>query len=219
MHFEFLVEGQCELTALSTILDQIVGEYNNPHTWKIHKHRGIGKFPADLMAKPNPADQSLLHNLPARLRAYGATQDKDLLVVVLVDLDHRNSCKELKKDLLNVLNTCPQKPNCLFRIAIEELEAWFLGDQEAIIRAYPNVNINILKNYIQDSQCGTWELLMDAISPGFRSNMKGSHSQLILGKKVEFAKRISLHMNVENNQSPSFKCFRDGIRKHIFCFN
>ena len=115
--------------------------------------------------------------------------------------------------MLNVLDTCPQKPNCLFRIAIEELEAWFLGDQEAVTRAYPNANIGVLKNYKQDSQCGTWELLMDAISPGFRNNINGSRSQRILGKKVEFAKKISSHMNVEKNQSPSFKCFCDGIRK------
>ena len=43
--------------------------------------------------------------------------------------------------------------------AIEESEAWLLGDREALIAAYPDINLEILDTYVQDSQCGTWELL------------------------------------------------------------
>ena len=75
MHYEILVEGQSELTLLSTIMPQILGAYNEPHTWKIHKHRGIGKLPQDMAANPNPTNPSLLHNLPAKLRAYGRRTD------------------------------------------------------------------------------------------------------------------------------------------------
>ena len=32
MHYEILVEGQSELTLLSTIMPQILGAYNEPHT-------------------------------------------------------------------------------------------------------------------------------------------------------------------------------------------
>jgi hypothetical protein len=89
MHFEFLVEGQTELTALSILMRQILGEYDDRHTWRIHKHRGIGRLPDNPTAKPNKCDQSLLHNLPSKLRAYGAEKRDDLVVVVLVDLDNR----------------------------------------------------------------------------------------------------------------------------------
>ena len=140
MHFEFLVEGQCELTALSIWMPKIIGEYKNPHTWKIHKHRGLGKLMEDMSAKPNPADNTLLHNLPSKLRAYGASNKTDLVVVTLVDLDDHSDCREFKRQLLSTLQTCNTQPQAMFRIAIEELEAWFLGDPQAVFQAYPDAD-------------------------------------------------------------------------------
>ncbi|MBF0262938.1 MAG: hypothetical protein HQL97_14005 [Magnetococcales bacterium] len=67
MHLEILVEGQTELTVLSMLMPRIIGPYQQPHTWKIHKHRGIGSLPEDPSARPNWLDTSLLHNLPSRL--------------------------------------------------------------------------------------------------------------------------------------------------------
>ena len=83
MHFEILVEGQIELTTLSILMEKIVGPFNNPHTWKIHKHRGIGKFPNDPSLPVNRNDFTLLHNLPAKLRAYGREMRENDSVVVL----------------------------------------------------------------------------------------------------------------------------------------
>lgn len=137
MHFEILVEGQTELTALSILMKNIVGEYGQPHTWKIHKHRGIGRIPDDPALEPNKNDQTLLHNLPSKLRAYGEEERDDVVVVVLVDLDDREDCTVFKSDIVDLLNHCRKKPKSLFRIAVEELEAWFLGDQLAIKLAYP----------------------------------------------------------------------------------
>ncbi|MDL2322315.1 hypothetical protein LJC47_08240 [Desulfosarcina sp. OttesenSCG-928-B08] len=53
MHFEFLAEGQTELTALSILMQKILCEYGKPHTWKIHKHRGIGSIPDRPEATPD----------------------------------------------------------------------------------------------------------------------------------------------------------------------
>ena len=110
MHFEFLVEGQCELTALSILMSKILGPYQDPHTWKIHKHRGIGKFPTDPAQKPSLHDGSLLHNLSSKLRAYGNTHRKDLAVVVLVDMDNRPYCRVFKQELVHQLEFCIHKP-------------------------------------------------------------------------------------------------------------
>jgi len=216
MHFEILVEGQTELTALSSsILTQILGTYGKPHTWKIHKHRGIGKLPEDLVARHKPADQTLLHNLPVKLRAYGKSLQPDQVVVVLVDLDDRPDCKAFKRDLLGILDVCQPKPSVTFRIAIEELEAWFLGDQEAIQAAYPNAKLDILENYQQDSICGTWELLANAIHPGGLGALqnKGKRSPLTLEEKRKWATKITQKMDVNKNLSPSFCCFRDKLRE------
>jgi hypothetical protein len=215
MHFEILVEGQSELTALSILMGKILCEYGNPHTWKIHKHRGIGRIPDYPEAKPNKNDPTLLHNLPSKLRAYGSEGRDDVVVVVLLDLDDRPNCASFKKELTDLLNFCPQKPKTLFRIAIEELEAWFFGDQQAIKQAYPDAKQQVLDSYIQDSQCGTWEKFAEAIYPGGLAALEqhGRRSGRYLEQKLIWAKEISPRLDVEGNQSPSFQCFRDGIRK------
>jgi hypothetical protein len=215
MHFEILVEGQTELTALSILMKNIVGEYGNPHTWRVHKHRGIGRIPDDPTAKPNKHDQTLLHNLPSKLRAYGEEGRDDVVVVVLVDLDARPDCSAFKSDLTGLLNHCAKKPKSIFRIAIEELEAWFFGDQLSIKKAYPKVRQPMLDGYVQDSQCRTWEMLAEAIYPGGLNSLgqHGKRSVKILEQKRVWAKEICPHMDVENNHSHSFQCFRDGIRR------
>ncbi len=215
MHFEILVEGQCELTALSILMSKILGPYQEPHTWKIHKHQGIGKFPEDPSKHPSPKDASLLHNLASKLRAYGKENRKDLVVVVLVDLDDRPDCRAYKHELLHQLDFCDQKPNTLFRIAIEELEAWYIGDRAAIEQAYPNANISDLETYVQDSICGTWELLARVVNEKDVQVLieNSRRSRRLLEVKVNWAKKISPFMDVEHNQSPSFIAFRDGLRK------
>ncbi|MEI8394752.1 MAG: DUF4276 family protein [Rhodospirillaceae bacterium] len=213
MHFEFLVEGHSDLIALSILMDKILGTYGQTHTWKIHKHRGIGTLPAKPCAKPDKKDQTLLHNLPSKLRAYGAERRDDVAVVVLVDLDSRPDCVSFKRELEELLNYCTDKPKTLFRIAIEEMEAWFFGDKNAIIKAYPNADLIVLNGYVQDSRCGTWEKLADAIHPGGSVGLKnnGRRSVRTLEQKQAWAKDICPHIDINNNQSPSFCTFRDGV--------
>jgi len=215
MHFEFLVEGQTELTALSILMEKIVGAYGQPHTWKIHKHRGIGRLPGDPKARSNKNDQTLLHNLPSKLRAYGNEGREDLVVVVLVDLDDRQDCRVFKDSLSSLLSYCPKKPNTIFRIAIEELEAWFLADADAVLAAYPEARKEILDGYLQDSQCGTWEKLAEAVYPGGVAALGkyGKRSVRILEQKRIWASKICPLIDVEVNRSQSFVVFRDGIRQ------
>ena len=215
MHFEFLVEGQCELTALSILMPKILGPYKEPHTWKIHKHRGIGKFPVDPSQKPSPRDESLLHNLSSKLRAYGKEDRKDLVVVVLVDLDDRPNCRVFKQELVHQLDFCKKKPNTLFRIAIEELEAWYLGDRNAIKQAYPNANFKVLDGYTQDSICGTWELFAQVVNDKEVQALLAVNrrSQRLLAAKKQWAIDVTPLMDIEQNLSPSFVVFRDGVRR------
>jgi hypothetical protein len=215
MHFEILVEGQSEVTALSILMSKIIGEYKSPHTWKIHKHQGIGKIPDNPAERPNIKDKSLLHNLTAKLRAYGAEDNPNLVVVVLVDLDDKVDCVAFKSELVALLGYCDKKPRSLFRIAIEELEAWYLGDLVALKFAYPDIKQDIFDNYVQDSQSGTWEILAEAVYPGGLNALhaKGKRSSLVLQEKVNWTKNICPHLNVEENQSLSFCYFRDGLRR------
>jgi hypothetical protein len=214
MHFEILVEGQSEVTALSILMSKIIGEYESPHTWKIHKHQGIGKIPENSAERPSIKDKSLLHNLTAKLRAYGAEEDSELVVVVLVDLDDRDDCVAFKNELIELLSYCDKKPRSLFRIATEELEAWYLGDFAALKLAYPDLKQDIFDAYVQDSQIGTWEQLAEMVYPGGLNELhsKGKRSSLVLQEKANWTKKICPYLNVEENRSPSFCCFRDGLR-------
>lgn len=217
MHFEILVEGQSDLTTLSIIMNKIVGDYDSPHTWRIHKHRGLGQLPDKLNSSINIKDQTLLHNYPSKLRAYGKSMGEEEVVVLLVDLDDRDDCKAFKSELIYPLSFCDPKPNLLIRIAIEELESWFLGDQDAIFKAFPNAKRNLLESYIQDSQCNTWEFLFRVVNDPIINKLIGSkkRSAYALEGKLMIARKIAPHMDVSKNNSPSFNCFYSGITNFI----
>ena len=74
MHLEFLVEGAADRAALEPLLTKILGPHGRHHTWSIRPHKGVGRLPDTLTARPNPRDQTLMHNLPAKLqpRTFGA---------------------------------------------------------------------------------------------------------------------------------------------------
>lgn len=215
MHLEILVEGQSDITALEPLMVGVFGQYRQPHTWRIHKHRGIGSLPDNPAAKPNPKDPTLLHNLPSKLRAYSKSLQDNEAVVVLLDLDDRPDCMAFKQSLTALLNDCKPEMKSLFRIAIEEIEAWFLGDRAALTEAYPNANKAVLAGYVQDSQCGTWEKLADAVHSGGHAALKRQGQMQCLKQKRIWARDIAPKMDVENNSSPSFQQFRDGLRKLV----
>lgn len=56
--------------------------------------------------------------------------------------------------------------DCVFCIAVKEMEAWLLGDETAIENAYPSVRKKFLKSYEQDGICDTWEVLANMVYPG-----------------------------------------------------
>ncbi|MEO8492863.1 DUF4276 family protein [Pseudomonas sp.] len=213
MHFEILVEGQSDLTALSSgIISDILGDYGAPHTWKIHKHQGVGCINPNPNSPPNIKDRTLLHNLPSKLRAYGKALKKDEVVIVLIDLDDKD--EDIRQaELEDNLNYCDPKPTTLFSLAIEEMEAWFLGDVEALLIAYPDARLEAMTKYDQDSQCGTWEVLAEVIhAGGIRALLsKGKRSVEILEQKRVWANKICPHMKKERNTSPSYQRFRDQV--------
>ncbi|MBL0127741.1 MAG: DUF4276 family protein [Flavobacteriales bacterium] len=156
----------------------------------------------------------LLKKLPDRLRAmYWIPADHR--VVVLVDED-REDCKVLKAQLEAAANAAGMLTKSaaqgrsfkvLNRIAVEELEAWFLGDPKAIQAAYPRFRPNhARRNDLQRPDgCtgGTWEALERALQKG------GYYSTGL--PKIEVARNMAEHMVVKRNTSPSFMQFVQGI--------
>lgn len=214
MHFEVLVEDQSGKTMLEVLIPKIIGDQD---TFKVIDYRGIGRIPRNLAKGVDVTKRLLLNKLPGLLRAYGKTfasysaNDYPVAVVVVCDLDDK-CLKNFREELFAVLNACDPKPETRFCIAIEEGEAWLLGDIPAVKAAYPNARDNVLNRYKNDSICGTWELLADAVYRGGSKRLEGDGWQAVGREKSRWSKTIAPHMDVENNASPSFRYFREKVR-------
>lgn len=216
MHFDILVEGKSDKKALEILIPKMIS-VGVDNTLNIRDYSGVGHIPKKL--NPNDAkNNTLLGNLGKLLAGFGNTyasypQDYKAMVVVVCDLDDRDKTKFLQ-DLNNILQLCKNKPQTLFCFAIEEGEAWLLGDFAAIQKAYPYVKIANIKNYVQDSICGTWEVLADLLYQGGSAALSKIGYPAAGHEKCKWAENITPHMDVNVNGSPSFVIFRDEIRSY-----
>jgi len=192
MHIEFLVEEPSMEMTLKILIPKMIG---SQHTFVIHNFQDKKK---------------LLKRLPKRMQAYANFLPSDWRIVVLVDRDNDN-CKQLKQALSKASHVVIKKKGhvVLHRIAIEELEAWFLGDIPAIRVEFPKVPANLYKNKkFRDPDAikgGTWETLDKLLKDyGYQGLFK-----------TDFAKRVAPFMDIEKNRSKSFQVFRDGLRKMV----
>jgi len=209
MHFEILVEDQSGKKTLEILIPKIIGD---EHTFTVHPYKGIGRIPKNLGTGNDASERILLDQLPRLLRGYGNTfsnypDDYPAAVILVCDLDDK-CLKAFREELHAILDTCNPKPETRFCIAIEEGEAWFLGDIQAIKSAYPKAKDAILNGYVNDSICGTWEKLADAVFPGGANVLKAKGWQTVGTEKSVWAQKIAHHMDVDNNVSPSFGYFR-----------
>jgi len=163
--------------------------------------------------------KDLLNNLPARLLGYRHWLPQDWGIVVLVDRDNQD-CQRLKQDLENTvqrsgLHTRTQAGasawQVVSRIAIEELEAWFWGDWEAVRQAFPNVDKDVVsKPKYRDPDAiagGTWETLERTLQ---------NHGYYKGGlQKIDLARRIGPHFKPEDNRSQSFKVFWQAVLEAV----
>ncbi|MGD9826126.1 hypothetical protein [Desulfobacter sp.] len=212
MHFEILVEDQSGKKALDILVPKIIGD---DHTFNVHPYKGIGRIPKNLGGKADVSKRILLDQLPKLLRGYGNTFAKypagfPAAVILVCDLDDK-CLKAFRQELLDILNACDPKPETRFCICIEEGEAWFLGDIPAVRSAYPKAKHAVLNAYVNDSICGTWERLADAVYKGGSTALSAKGWQSVGAEKSQWAEKIPLYMDVTNNASPSFAYFRQKL--------
>ena len=216
MHLEVLVEDASGKAALDILIPKIIG---GQHTFHVRAYKGIGRIPRNLTSSANASHRILLNQLPRLLRGYGKTFDGyaagyESAVIVVCDLDDK-CLKAFRQELFAVLNACNPKPETRFCIAIEEGEAWLLGDLAAIKAAYPKAKGGVLNRYRNDSICGTWELLADATCPGGSSGLVSSGWRAVGREKSRWSENIAPRMDVDNNASPSFQYFRRKLRELV----
>ncbi len=193
-HVEILVEEPSAETALRLLLPKML--------------RGVS-----FCVYPHSCKNELLDRLPERLRGYASWLPKDWRIVVVVDQDN-DDCVKLKQQLEAMAleagfatKSAPKKGqfSVVNRLAIEELEAWFFGDWEAVRKAYPKVSATVPSQtrYRKPDAIkgGTWEALERVLKSAgyFRTGLR----------KIEAARVIASHMDPFHNTSPSFGALRE----------
>jgi hypothetical protein len=112
--FEVLVEGTSDVPALREVMTRHFGLVEEVD-FRIHPHRGRGELPANPRARPDPRQQTLLHQLPAKLQGFSHL-GAGACVLVVVDVDD-TPCAKLLSDLQAMLAVLPKKPErVLFRM-------------------------------------------------------------------------------------------------------
>ena len=165
-YIEVLCEGPRGRAGLREVMTRRFRLREN-EDFRIHPHQGKGKLPgkAHRLKPPGPAENSLLRQLPIKLKNMGRQTKNgfEVAVVVVVDADD-DDCRDLKKQLLELYAELPTKPpRCLFRIAVEETESWFIAEPVAVKRAYPKTDMAMLSKLEKDTICVRWEYLARSI--------------------------------------------------------
>ncbi|NLJ94492.1 MAG: DUF4276 family protein [Clostridiaceae bacterium] len=207
MILEVLCEDKSSVPVISQILHEISQKNSLINTVNIYPHRGKGKLPDDINQKPKPLASSLLDLLPAKIRAYDKVyQDKEIILVVVLDLDDQNPSKLYKNIEYVFRNESPNK-YFVIGICIEEMEAWLLGDKVALLKAYPNADQKILAKYEQDSIGNTWEILAEVILGQKAESLIEVGYPAVGIYKSRWANKIAPFMTIDANKSPSFQEF------------
>ena len=199
MHIDFLLEEPSAEVALRTILPRIISDKVN-YDFLVFK----GK-------------QDLLNKLPERLKNYRQWISDDWRIFVLIDEDRQN-CHELKATLekaaheAGFVTKSSATPNGDFqvvnRIVIEELEAWFFGDIEAMHAAYPKIPINLQSK----AKYRNPDAIRGGTSEALEHLLIQNNYYQERAHKPTIAQKIAQHMEPSRNRSKSFQVFVEGLK-------
>ena len=200
MHIEFLLEEPSAEALLAGLLPRLlpVGV-----SWKFHLFQG----------KPD-----LLKQLENRLKGFREWLPDSHRIVVLVDED-RQDCKKLKAQLEKAAKNAGfltktaagtrRRFAVLNRIAVEEIEAWMIGDPAALKAAFPRLPASFESKAKYRSP--------DAISGGTAEALERllqSSGYYKAGMpKIEVARMVGSRLQPQLNKSPSFQAFADGLSR------
>jgi len=196
VQFEFLVEGESDEIAVRELAARALGP---DHAVEVRRFQG---------------KEDLLARWPERAAAYARIADPNRRIVVVLDND-RGNCIDLRRRVEAVARTAGLKVDgpltarqVVVRIAMHELEAWFLGDVSALRAAYPGVPETLAArsvfrdvDSIERPHARLERVLQNA----------GYHASRL--DKIRAAQDIAPHMNPRSNRSRSFCVFVRGLRE------
>jgi hypothetical protein len=182
---EILVEEPSMKEFLGVLLPKVIQK-----PWVLNENYFIRSF---------EGKNDLQKNIPSKVKYLSNRNHEKVGLVVMQDQDSAD-CKILKQKLIDL---CEKNGKCskLVRIVCRELEAWYIGDFEAVHKAYQNFKY---QNYINKAKfrfpdnCNAYDELRK-ILPEFQ--------------KVGGAKKIAPFINIEINKSESFQQTISGLLK------
>lgn len=180
-----------EEPSIKPVINRIIGEIKADIYFQIFVHQG-----------KQDLDNSLKKTIPS------VSSIPNSRIIILRDQDS-DDCKVLKNRILGEVTLrcrCPFK----IRIVCNELEAWFLGDMDAIKSAYPRF---IPKKYKNKSR---FRIIDSIVSPS--KLLFNIVPELKIGKivsKRKTSQEISKHLDIANNKSDSFNQFVNAIGELI----
>ena len=198
MHVEFLVEDSSSDAMIEVLLGRLLSAdpHGEGHSWRIHPFRG---------------KQRMLQRLPKVMAGILAADFADG-IVVLLDAD-RDDCVNLKqslRDMVSSLGYQDESTEIWIRIAVTELESWFIGDPAATRAAYPRITDGDLRLRAwrnPDSVPDAWEWLEKLL-------IRRGHYVTRMPKTL-VARNIAENLNLypDRNTSVSFCLFLRTIRE------
>ncbi|MCQ2515773.1 MAG: hypothetical protein MJ094_02790 [Saccharofermentans sp.] len=211
MHIEILTEDKSGSVVVERLTKQIVKSAGVSADIAVRPHKGCGNLPKDWNNKPPKFAGALLDLLPAKCRAYNKVYGgTDTILVVVMDSDDKDPV-ELRRELYTVCRMYCPSIKSVIGISTEEIEAWILADPKAILQAYPESDMEALKEYVPDSICGTWEMLCKVTFPkNYRSIIEIGYPA-IGHYKSTWADSISEYMDASINTSPSFINYKNSL--------
>lgn len=211
MYFQFLIEDSSTEILIGHVMNKLKSmSVDKEILYDTKSFKGIGhlRTNGNLMERKGG---NLLNNLQIYLKGFDRSLSKmeKAAIIVVLDNDY-NEYATFKEQLEQVAEKTNMQVDYAFCIAVKEMEAWLLGDEEAICQAYPKAKKKYLKDYVQDAICDTWEVLANMVYPGglvaLQKKSKNGYSET--GKaKCEWADRIGEKLILKNNNSPSFNNF------------
>ena len=196
MTIHVLVEGPSE----RALLDRWIPRLLKGEDFRVHPHHGKGELPPRLGDRPDPKRRGLLDQLPAKLRGFATSKEpQSHSVVVLVDAD-RDDPGRLARLIAGAAKQVAPDLSVTVCLAIEEIEAFYLGDLKALVKAFPAADLEKARAYEPDSVCNTWELFGEIVGDG------GAN-------KVAWAEAMGplLTTKAQASRSPSFKALVIGL--------
>lgn len=164
---------------------------------------------------PYQGKYALLRKLEARLKGYASWIPDNYRIVVVIDRDS-DDCRQLKAKLerhcknaeLRSRSACGDSSwQVVTRIAIEELEAWYFGDWQAVRAAYPRVSEQIPNR----ADFRNPDAIAGGTKEAFERVLRRSGYFMQGLSTVRAADMIGKHMNPTRNRSKSFASFRDAL--------